>query len=80
MNAKVKLYSNMGWGLLVLFALFGAVLGKPSAPYMLVITVIIWAAMKILSEAYYSLVVLRYLRAGEKTANDEEKKDDRTDA
>lgn len=74
-NAKVSLYAAIGWGLLVIFSLLGALLGKPAAPYVLCISVIIWAAMRIVKEAFAAIYVLRVIKDAEKKKVEEEQDD-----
>ncbi len=79
LGAKLRLYGAIGWGLLIAFAFLGALMNKPAAPYILVITVVMWGSIRIVSEASASVKVLRMISTMEKAAkeNPSEEPDDR---
>lgn len=76
LGTKLKLYSAIGWGLIVLFSFLGALLRKPAAPYVLFISVIMWGAMRILSEAREAIGLLGMIKRLENGDVEEGPKDD----
>jgi len=61
MKKFIKLAMNLApiaWGCLAVFCLLGAAMGKPQAPIVTSVMVVMWALMKILHEAFAGAMVL----------------------
>lgn len=71
-EVKFRAYVAIGWGLLILFAMMGVIMGKPLGVYIGVIGSVMWVMNRIIREAIDSLRFLRALKA----SSDEAKSDD----
>lgn len=56
---KIKAYVTILWGVIVMFALCGAIMKHAAAPYVLAITCVSWVGLRILEEAYSAWVTLK---------------------
>ena len=65
---KIRAYVACGWGLIVLFAMMGVVLGKQAGMYVGVIGAVMWVLNRIIREAFDALSLLRGLKV-EKDGN-----------
>lgn len=70
LGAKLRLYGAICWGLLILFSFLGALLHKPAAPYVLLISVVMWTALRMLSEAREAVALLGMIKRVEKETKD----------
>lgn len=59
---KFRAFVACGWGLLVLFAMMGVLLGNPKGVIIGVITAVMWVLLRITREAFDSLRMLRAMR------------------
>lgn len=73
---KFRAYVACGWGLLVLFALMGVVLGRPQGMIIGVIAAVMWVLNRMVREAFDGLRMLRGMKAeqAEQKKGDEEDK------
>lgn len=71
---KFRAFVACGWGLVVLFAMMGVILGRPAGVYIGIIAAVMWVLNRIVREAFDALRLLR----GIKAADAADKKDDGT--
>lgn len=71
---KFRAFVACGWGLVVLFAMMGVILGRPAGVYIGTIAAVMWVLNRIIREAFDSLRLLR----GMKAADAQDKQDDST--
>lgn len=68
---KFRAYVSIGWGLLILFAMMGVIMGKPLGIYVGIIGSVIWVMNRIIRETFDSLRLLRALKVSESKGDDE---------
>lgn len=71
---KFRALVSCGWGLIVLFAMMGVILGRPAGMYIGIITAVMWVLNRIAREAFDALRLLRGMKAADK----QDKQDDKT--
>ncbi len=62
---KFRAFVACCWGLVVLFAMMGVILGKPAAIYIGVIAAVMWVLNRIIREAFDGLRMLRGIKAAD---------------
>jgi hypothetical protein len=65
LELKFRAYVACGWGLMVLFAMMGVILGRPQGAVMAAIIAVTWVILRIVHEAFDSLRMLRGMKAEE---------------
>lgn len=68
---KFRAYVAIGWGLLVLFAMMGVMLGRPQGVVIGVIVSVMWVQLRIVREALDSIALLRGLKAAQTEGDDD---------
>lgn len=63
---KFRAFVACGWGLLVLFAMMGVILGRPQGMYIGIIAAVMWVLNRIIREALDALRLLRGMKAADK--------------
>lgn len=69
---KFRAWVACGWGLVILFAMMGVILGNPKGVLIGIIAAVMWVLNRIIREAFDAL---RLLRGAKKLAEEEKKKD-----
>lgn len=67
---KFRAYVACGWGLLVLFAMMGVMLGRPAGAVMAMIVAVMWVLLRITREAFDALRMLRGMKAEDAAGKD----------
>ena len=62
---KFRAYVACGWGLVVLFALMGVILGRPAGVIIGCIAAVMWVLNRIIREAFDGLRMLRGIKAAD---------------
>ena len=68
---KFRAYVCCGWGLVVLFAMMGVILGRPQGVFIGVIAAVMWVLNRIIREALDSLRLLRGMKAADAQSKDD---------
>lgn len=72
---KFRAWIACGWGLVILFAMMGVILGNPKGVLIGIIAAVMWVLSRIIREAFDALRLLR----GAKKAAEEKKRGDNSE-
>lgn len=68
---KFRSYVAIGWGLVILFAMMGVMLGRPQGVYIALIASVMWVQIRIVREALDGLMLLRGIKAAQSGEDDD---------
>ena len=62
---KIKMWTRIAWGTLIVFVFIGALLGKPQAPYVALVASLLWVLLRIFNEAIEAHATLQIVKKAE---------------
>jgi len=71
-EVKFRAFVACGWGLVVLFAMMGVLLGRPAGVYIGIIAAVMWVLNRITREAFDALRLLRGIKAMDAKPKDDD--------
>lgn len=72
---KFRAFVACGWGLIVMFAMMGVILGNPKGMVIAIIASVMWVQIRIIREAFDALRLLRALKADVPAPKQDDKDD-----